>query len=77
MSTTTIDILKAQPPLSELLQLAAAGDEVIIVEGEKPLARLTSFGSSPKRRIAGLDSGAIWTSDDFDDPLPDEFWTGT
>lgn len=27
-------------------------------------------------RIAGLHAGEIWTSDDFDDPLPDEFWLG-
>lgn len=26
-------------------------------------------------RVAGLHQGAIWTSDDFDEPLPDEFWT--
>lgn len=25
-------------------------------------------------RILGLHAGAIWTSDDFDEPLPDEFW---
>ncbi|MBI1280878.1 MAG: DUF2281 domain-containing protein [Anaerolineaceae bacterium] len=29
-----------------------------------------------KPRILGLHPGAIWTSDDFDDPLPDEFWLG-
>ncbi len=27
-------------------------------------------------RVAGLHAGLIWTSDDFDDPLPDEFWFG-
>jgi hypothetical protein len=25
--------------------------------------------------VAGLHPGAIWTSDDFDEPLPDDFWT--
>jgi hypothetical protein len=29
-----------------------------------------------KPRILGLHPGAIWTSDDFDEPLPDEFWLG-
>jgi hypothetical protein len=29
-----------------------------------------------KKRIAGLGEGTIWISDDFDDPLPDEFWLG-
>jgi hypothetical protein len=27
-------------------------------------------------RIAGLNAGQIWISDDFDAPLPDIFWTG-
>ena len=28
------------------------------------------------QRIAGLHEGEIWMSDDFNDPLPDEFWLG-
>ncbi len=27
-------------------------------------------------RVFNLHPGAMWTSDDFDDPLPDEFWLG-
>lgn len=26
------------------------------------------------QRVAGLHEGQIWMSDDFNDPLPDEFW---
>lgn len=32
--------------------------------------RLVPVTSDPLPRIAGLHSGAIWTSDDFDEPLP-------
>ncbi|HEY1082343.1 MAG TPA: hypothetical protein VGE29_08790 [Prosthecobacter sp.] len=32
--------------------------------------------SVPGQRIAGLGKGAWAVSDDFDDPLPDEFWLG-
>lgn len=28
------------------------------------------------QRVAGLHEGQIWMSDDFNDPLPDEFWLG-
>ena len=77
MATKTIDILKSQPQLIELLQLTAAGDEVIIVEGSKPLARLVHIGSGQMKRVAGLNRGAISTSEDFDEPLPDGFWAGT
>ncbi len=27
-------------------------------------------------RVAGLHAGMAWMSDDFDEPLPDEFWLG-
>jgi hypothetical protein len=27
-------------------------------------------------RVLGLHAGMIWIADDFDDPLPDEFWLG-
>ena len=30
----------------------------------------------PKKRVAGLGEGTIWMSDDFTDPLPDDFWLG-
>jgi hypothetical protein len=45
-----------------------------IVELREKLAkRLKATIGTP--RVAGLHPGAIWTSDDFDEPLPDDFWT--
>lgn len=76
--TTTIDLSEAQS-LSRLIDLAKAGNEVIIAENSTPVARLTAIASAEtgqKPRVAGLHQGAIQVSDDFDDPLPDEFWTG-
>lgn len=29
-----------------------------------------------KQRILGLHENQIWISDDFNEPLPDEFWLG-
>jgi mRNA-degrading endonuclease RelE of RelBE toxin-antitoxin system len=29
-----------------------------------------------KQRVLGLFKDKIWMSDDFNDPLPDEFWMG-
>lgn len=62
--------------MPELLGLTLAGVEVIIVAGDKPLAKFLPLNGTAGRRVAGLDEGAAWISDDFDDPLPDEFWTG-
>jgi len=34
-------------------------------------------GKKPKKpRVLGLHPGAFQPADDFDDPLPDEFWLG-
>jgi antitoxin (DNA-binding transcriptional repressor) of toxin-antitoxin stability system len=73
----TIDIRDGQPQLSDLLDLMAAGDEVLIVEGDRQLARLVPVPQDKKERVPDLTPGAIWISDDFDDPLPDEFWLGS
>ncbi|MCO5196363.1 MAG: toxin-antitoxin (TA) system antitoxin [Anaerolineae bacterium] len=77
MATKTVDIQDAQTQLTELLDLALQGTEVIFARDNMPLARLTAVDAVPgKKRVAGLHEGAIWTSEDFDDPLPDEFWLG-
>jgi len=71
MTTQTIDVNKAPPDLKGLLSLVAEGTDVVLTEGDHPVARLVSIG----KRVAGLHPGAIRTAEDFDAPLPDEFWT--
>jgi len=78
MITTTVNVRDAQTRLAELVRLVSEGNEIVIAEGDKPVARLVPLSSSDlKQRIAGLNRGDIWVSDDFDAPLPDEFWLGT
>jgi len=72
MLTRTIDVGKEPPDLQVLLSLVAQGTEVVLTKGDTPIARLVPVG----KRVAGLHAGAIWTSEDFDEPLSDEFWTG-
>ncbi|HID63406.1 MAG TPA: toxin-antitoxin (TA) system antitoxin [Anaerolineae bacterium] len=54
-----------------------AGTEIVLTEGNTPLARPVPIASSTTPRTAGLHAGAIWTSDDFDEPLSEDFWAGT
>ena len=75
MLTKTVEVQEAQTNLKQLLSLALKGIEVILTEGGIPLVRLAPIASTTKQRTAGLHAGAIWTSNDFDQPLPDEFWT--
>ncbi|MGH9942609.1 MAG: type II toxin-antitoxin system Phd/YefM family antitoxin [Pyrinomonadaceae bacterium] len=76
MKTRTVNMAEAQSQLPALLELAKAGDEIVIAEGDRPIARLVPIAGPGKNRIAGLNRGSIWMSADFDAPLPDEFWLG-
>jgi antitoxin (DNA-binding transcriptional repressor) of toxin-antitoxin stability system len=82
--TYTMSLNDALSQLHKLLPLTQAGGEIIIVEDNKPVAKLIPLpvteeaGSAEtgKKRIFGLHRGQIWVSEDFDDPLPDDFWLG-
>jgi prevent-host-death family protein len=76
MPSQTVNVDEAQSQFADLLAIASNGGEVIITQDGKPLARLVPIAPPKKKRIAGLNRGSIWTSEDFDEPLPDEFWTG-
>jgi len=77
MLTKTVDVQEAQTNLKELLSLVQGGTEVVLTEGNIPLARLVPVSPPTGQRKAGLHVGTIWTSDDFDEPLPESFWTGS
>jgi len=77
MQTKTVDIHEAETHLAALLSLVAAGMEIILTEGSTPLARIVPMAEATTPRVAGLHPGAIWTSEDFDEPLSEDFWTGT
>jgi antitoxin (DNA-binding transcriptional repressor) of toxin-antitoxin stability system len=63
--------------MPDLLAQAVAGNEVIITEHGTPVARLVPVvAHSKKKRVAGLNRGITWTSEDFDDSLPNELWLG-
>ena len=73
---TTVDLEEAKIKLSNLLTLALEGNEVIIFEAGKPAVRLVPIQTPKKKRVAGLNRGHIKMQADFDEPLPDTFWTG-
>ena len=69
---TVVNIYDAKTRLSKLIEEAAAGNDVVIARGGKPVARLTQL-STPKRKLKfGLLKGKIKVSADFDAPLPSE-----
>jgi len=49
--------------------------KLLLFKDEKPFAKLLPISQkSCSARIPGLNKKQIWISDDFDKPLPDDFW---
>lgn len=66
----TFNVYAAKTRLSQLIDEAASGKEVIIARAGKPVAKLVALGGR-KRRL-GLLAGKIRVPADFDAPLPAE-----
>ena len=65
-----MNVYEAKTQLSNLVEKAAAGDEIIIAKNGKPMAKLVSFKPRVVRK-PGKYKGKIWISKDFDAPMPD------
>jgi len=66
--TQILSVSEAQQKLPDLIAQVLAGNEVIITEHGKPVARLIAVpvAQPRKKRVPGLNRGTIWTSQDFD-----------
>jgi antitoxin (DNA-binding transcriptional repressor) of toxin-antitoxin stability system len=70
MVTKTVELQTVN--LESLLKMLNEDTEILLVDGETPIARLSPVSSSEPfltQRIAGLHAGTTWVSDDFDEPL--------
>jgi len=72
--TATITVEEAQAKLKELIDGLSPGEEVVITENQRPVAKLVGERSArPPRPAPGMGKGSvIYMSPDFDEPL-DEF----
>jgi prevent-host-death family protein len=69
---TVVNIYDAKTRLSKLIDEAAAGNDVVIACGGKPVARITRLGSSKRMPKFGVLKGKLKVSTDFDAALPSE-----
>ena len=69
MSTFNIHTAKAH--LSELIQKALLGEEVILAKDNRPLAKIVPLSSARPKRCIGLAKGLIKISPNFDEPMDD------
>lgn len=77
----TVDISKDDPTLTEMVRRFGPRAKVTVVDGDKVVGRVVlrpkPQNASPRKRMIGLHEGAIlYMAEDFDAPLPDEFWLG-
>jgi len=67
-----LNIYEAKAKLSQLIERAIQGEEVIIAKGNKPLVRLEPLSKLKGKRALGQGKSYILSvSDDFDAPLED------
>lgn len=68
---TQFNIHAAKAHLSELVQKAMLGEEVIIARDNKPVVKLIPLRSLTQKRHLGSAKGLFTISKDFDEPLED------
>jgi prevent-host-death family protein len=78
---TTVTIHQAKTQLSKLIAKAEAGEEVVIMRGKQPVARLTAVAPQKKKLTFGCMKGKIphLPNEFFFEPLPEEelrLWEG-
>ena len=76
MGDVIVNLYEAKTRLSNLVERAAAGEEIVIAKAGKPKARLVPLATPRLPRMPGGWEGKVWMADDFDDPLPDDIMAG-
>ena len=67
-----MNVHEAKTHLSKLLKQVEEGEEIVIANAGKPVARMIPFAGVGEKRQLGFARGTFVVPDDFNDPLPDE-----
>lgn len=67
-----VNVYAAKTNLSQLLDRAASGEEIIITRNGRPVAKLVSVAPARKPRKLGTLKGRIRIKKDFDASLPED-----
>ena len=68
----TVNLYEAKTRLSELVERAAGGAEVVIAKAGVPKARLVPLAGKAPPRKPGAWKGRVVMTPDFDAPLPED-----
>lgn len=72
----TVNIYEAKTRLSQLVDIAAAGKDVVIGRNGKPLVRITRLERPHQGIRFGVLKGKVKIAKDFDAPLPADILAG-
>jgi prevent-host-death family protein len=67
-----VSLYEAKTQLSQLVERAAAGEEIVIAKSGRPRARLVPLEDTRALRVPGKGKGRWRVRKDFDAPLPEE-----
>jgi antitoxin (DNA-binding transcriptional repressor) of toxin-antitoxin stability system len=67
-----IDIHSLNPQVATLLKNIQGGEEYIVVQNKRPIAKIVGLTTAEKAELDSMESGEKWTEDDFDIKLSDE-----
>ena len=71
---TTVTLKEAQSALADLTHRLSPGEEVVITENDRPVARLVPTPAMPKtahRQLGTMKGSVLYMAPDFDAPLED------
>ena len=68
---TKVEVDEAKEHLSDLIDEALQGIEVVLTKDKKPVVKLVPVSDQEARPVFGSARGLIWLSPDFDEPLED------
>jgi len=73
--TKTVSVEEAETQLHSLIDLAEQGEEVVIAKSDQAKVKLVPIPvKNEGKRVFGRHRGQAWISEDFDAPLPEDFW---
>jgi len=68
-----VNMYEARTKFSHLVARVEAGEEITIARAGRPVARLVPVNAPPAQRRPGTWADHIWTAEDFDDPIPEDW----
>ena len=71
-----VNVYEAKTQLSRLVAQAERGEDVVIARAGVPAVRLVPVEQGRWAPRLGAWAGQVVVADDFDDPLPQEVWSG-